>query len=73
MYQNIVLIVLAIVSILMTIIILLQERGGELGRSFGGSGGFYRSRRGLEKLLFQTTIVCSVIFVLFSIINSLIS
>lgn len=66
-------VVLLVVSILLILFILLQERGGELGRTFGGSGGFYRSRRGVEKLLFQSTIVCGVLFILLSLVNTLIT
>ena len=69
--ENIIYIALSVTSILMILFILLQERGGELGRTFGGSGGFYRSRRGLEKLLFQVTIVCSIIFISLSLVNAL--
>ncbi|MEI6221984.1 MAG: preprotein translocase subunit SecG [bacterium] len=69
--QNAIYIVLSVVSVLIVIFVLLQERGGELGRTFGGGGGFYRSRRGLEKLLFQATVVCGVIFIAFSLFNTL--
>lgn len=50
-------------SILIVILILLQQRGASLGAGFGGSGELYTTRRGLDKSLFVTTIVFSVIFV----------
>lgn len=53
-----------IVSIALVGIILLQVRGEGLGGLRGGS--FVRTRRGLEKTLFQFTIVLAVIFVLVS-------
>ena len=50
-------------SILIVVLILLQQRGASLGAGFGGSGELYTTRRGLDKSLFVTTIVFSVIFV----------
>ena len=42
--------------------ILLQSRGAGLGATFGGDSSVYRSRRGIEKRLFQFTIVLAVAF-----------
>ncbi|MBQ9017513.1 preprotein translocase subunit SecG [Candidatus Saccharibacteria bacterium] len=50
-------------AFLTILLILLQQRGASLGAGFGSSGELYTTRRGLEKSLFVTTIVCSVIFV----------
>lgn len=52
-----------VLSVLVTGLILLQPKGVGLGRSFSGFGGFYRSKRGLEKLIFVLTIVLSIVFV----------
>ena len=38
-----------------------------VGATFGGDSSVYRSRRGIEKRLFQFTVVLAVLFVLFSI------
>ena len=57
-----------IVSILLIVAILLQNRGTGLGSAFGGSGGVYLTKRGLEKKLFIATIVLAV-FILRSIIS----
>lgn len=57
-------------AILMVAAILLQQRGASLGAGFGGSGELYTTRRGLDKNLFEATIVLAVIFVL-SILVSL--
>lgn len=46
------------------VLILLQQRGASLGAGFGSSGELYTTRRGLEKSLFVTTIICAVVFVL---------
>jgi len=53
-----------VVSILLIISVLLQNRSGGLGTVFGGvSGGeFYRSKRGLEAFLYNSTIVLGIIF-----------
>jgi preprotein translocase subunit SecG len=49
---------------LMIICILLQQRGASLGAGFGSSGELYTTRRGLDKSLFDATIVLAVVFVL---------
>lgn len=56
---------------LMIIAILLQQRGASLGAGFGGSGELYTTRRGLDKNLFETTIVLAVIFVISILANLL--
>ena len=43
--------------------VLLQSRGAGLGATFGGESSVYRSRRGVEKRLFQFTVVLTVLFV----------
>jgi len=57
-------------AILMVLCILLQQRGASLGAGFGSSGELYTTRRGLDKSLFDTTVVLAVIFV-FSILGAL--
>lgn len=51
-------------AILMIVAILLQQRGASLGAGFGSSGELYTTRRGIDKNLFEATIVLAVIFVL---------
>jgi len=64
-YLYIVQIILAIALIVMVI---LQARGSDLGGVFGGSGGsVFRTRRGVEKTLFNATIVLSILFFLASL------
>lgn len=48
----------------MVVAILLQQRGASLGAGFGSSGELYTTRRGLDKNLFEVTIVLAVVFVL---------
>lgn len=50
-------------------IILLQSKGTGLGSIFGGDGGVYRTRRGVEKTLFQATIGLVIVFFLVSILT----
>ena len=56
---------LTFVSAILTILlVLLQQRGASLGAGFGSSGELYTTRRGLERSLFNATIVCAVVFVM---------
>ena len=58
-----------LVSLILIVVILLQSRGGDIGAAFGAGGGggsSFRTRRGLEKTLFQLTIALAVFFVLIS-------
>jgi len=55
------------VAILLMIAILMQNRGSGLGGVFGGTGGVYLTKRGLEKKLFIATIVLAAIFILLSL------
>lgn len=48
---------------LMILAILLQTRGASLGAGFGASGELFTTRRGLERNLYDTTIVLAVVFV----------
>lgn len=52
-----------VVSILLIITILTQEKGVGLSATFGGGGEFYRSRRGIDKLLFWLTVSLSILFI----------
>ena len=56
-----------IVSIALVAAILLQARGTGLSGTFGGDSAVYRSRRGIERRLWQFTIVLLVRFVVFSL------
>ena len=56
-----------LVSIALIAAILLQARGTGLSGTFGGDSAVYRSRRGIEKRLFQFTVILAVLFVVFSI------
>lgn len=50
-------------GVLTIVLILLQQRGASLGAGFGASGELHTERRGLEKNIFDVTIMVAVIFV----------
>jgi protein translocase SecG subunit len=56
-----------VISILLMVAILLQNRGAGLSGVFGGAGNVYMTKRGLEKKIFTATIVLAVIFFVISI------
>lgn len=55
-------IVQIIISALLVVLIVLQQRGSGLSSAFGGSGEGYHTKRGLEKSIFIATIVVTVVF-----------
>jgi preprotein translocase subunit SecG len=57
-----------LVATLLTVVLLLQAKGSGIGTALGGgTGGSFRTRRGVEKTLFQLTIVLAIVFLLISI------
>ena len=58
-----------VVSIALILIILFQVRGGGLGGIFGQPDTVYRTKRGVEKTLFQFTIALAILFVIISLIS----
>ena len=56
-----------IVGLALIAAILLQSRGTGLSGTFGGDSAVYRSRRGVERRLWQFTIILICLFVLFSL------
>jgi len=62
--MKIITVIQAIISVLIVILILLQERSAGLSGIFGGEGGgaFYQTRRGMEKTIFSATIALAIIF-----------
>jgi preprotein translocase subunit SecG len=58
-----------IVSITLITLILLQGKGANLGGIFGSDSSVYRSRRGIEKTLFQANVGLSVVFFVMALIT----
>lgn len=67
---KIILIIQIIFSIILVISILLQQSSAGLGGALGGSDSSvtYHTRRGFEKILFYTTIVVGILFVLAALV-----
>jgi len=57
-----------IVSILLILSILSQQRSAGLSATFGGGGGFHVSKRGAEKVLFNMTVIFAILFIACSIL-----
>ena len=58
-----------IVSVALVLMVLLQVRGGGLGGIFGQPDTTFRVRRGLERTMFQFTIILVIMFVTISILS----
>jgi preprotein translocase subunit SecG len=61
-------IAIIIVAVALILSILFQVKGGGLGGIFGQADTVYRTRRGVEKTLFQLTIILAVLFVIISML-----
>ena len=60
-------IVQIIISVALVVSILLQARGAGLGSVFGGTGTVFKTRRGIDKMLFWLTVGFAVTFCLVSL------
>lgn len=62
-----------IVSLLLIVVVLTQTKGSGFSGAFGGdSSSIYRTRRGIEKTLYNFTIGVAVVFVVLSIVAALV-
>ena len=63
-----------ILSVTVIVLILLQARGAGLGSAFGGSsaGSVFKTRRGVERLIFNLTVVFVILFALVSLFSALV-
>jgi len=62
-----------IISIVLVAVLLLQTRGAGFNGTFNSDSSVFRSRRGLEKTLFQLTIVLAVVFAVISILSVIVA
>ena len=67
--QTYLLVAQIVVAVALILAVLLQVRGGGLGGIFGQADSVYRTKRGVEKTLFQLTIVLVVLFVIISVVT----
>lgn len=56
-------IIQVIVSALLIIVIIAQDKGVGLSATFGGGGEFYRSKRGIDRIMYIMTVVLSLLFI----------
>lgn len=71
MRQNILAGIQIALSVIIILSVLMQQRGSGVGSLFGGAGGvgggeFYRSRRGVEKLMMYVTIIAGAFLIITS-------
>ncbi|OGC36439.1 preprotein translocase subunit SecG [candidate division WS6 bacterium RIFOXYD1_FULL_33_8] len=66
--QNIILYAQIVVCVLVVISVLLQNRAEGLGKMFGGGGEVFRTKRGLEKFLYYSTIFLTILLVTLSLL-----
>jgi len=60
-----------VVSAILIVVVLLQVKGSGFGAALGGmsGGSVYRTKRGLERTLFQATILLVVVFIFISFLS----
>ncbi len=58
-----------VVAVFLTVAVLLQNRGAGLSGAFGPQAGVFRTRRGVERILFRLTIALAVVFIVVSLLN----
>jgi preprotein translocase subunit SecG len=58
-----------VLAVALILIILLQVRGGGLGGIFGQADTVYRTRRGVEKTMFQLTVALAILFIIVALVS----
>ncbi len=67
--QPVISLIQIVLGILLILVIIIQQKGSGLGSAFGADLGFYRTKRGAEKILFYVSIGLSIAFILSSLIG----
>jgi preprotein translocase subunit SecG len=71
--HNAIRLVMIVVSMVLILVILMQTKGSSFSGAFGGdTSSIYKTRRGLEKTLYQFTIGIGVFFVILAIVCSIV-
>jgi len=61
--KNILMITQAIISVLLTVIVLVQSKDEGLSATFQANQSFQSTRRGAEKVIFTVTVALAVLFI----------
>lgn len=61
-----------LISMLLIILILIQTRGTGFAAGYASDSSIYRTRRGVERLVFQLTIAVSIVFLVLAIVASVV-
>ena len=67
--MSIVLLLQAVVAVLLCLSILVQQKAASAGLTGAGTSSTYVQRRGAEKVLYQATIVLSLVFVVMTVVQ----
>ena len=70
--ENLLAIAQLVTSVLLIVVILMQQQGVGLSGAFGGDGATFRTKRGLEKSLYYSTIVLAILFLGIGLANIII-
>jgi preprotein translocase subunit SecG len=63
-----------VIAIALTVLVLLQARDAGLSSMFGGGDmGVYKTRRGVEKTMFNATIVLGIVFLALALVSAVVS
>jgi len=62
MFSTVLTILQLVFAVLLVVAILLQQKGSGMGAAFGGTSNIYTTKRGVDKVLFQATIVIAILF-----------
>lgn len=61
-----------VISVLLIVVVLMQNRGAGLGAAWGNLGMSYHSKRGFEQLLSRATVVLATLFMITSLATALV-